>query len=239
MAQRIDVLARVARQADLMARPDAALVQKGETSYLLVKRILDLVVASVLLVLLAPLLLLIALLIHLDSPGPVLLTQKRVGQGGRIFGFFKFRTMFQHINCEAHREFACNYVSGRFQPADRAGAALFKPAAKQVTRVGRILRRASLDELPQLLNVLRGEMSLVGPRPSIYYELEAYKPWHLRRLEALPGMTGWAQIHGRSTLAFDRIVELDLEYLRSRSLRKDLVILLRTVPVVVSGKGAG
>ena len=238
MAQRIDVLARVARQVSSTTEPRVIPAQKDEAAYLLAKRILDLLIAGTLLVVLFPLLLLIALLIHLDSPGPVLLTQRRVGKGGRIFGFHKFRTMFRQVNCESHRDLVCNFVSGQFQH-DLVGSAIFKPAVKQVTRFGRILRRTSLDELPQLLNVLKGEMSLVGPRPSIYYELEAYKPWHLRRLEALPGMTGWAQIHGRSALAFDKIVSLDLEYIKSRSLGKDLDILLRTVPVVLSGKGAG
>ena len=107
-----------------------------------------------------------------------------------------------------------------------------------MTRVGRLLRRTSLDELPQLLNILKGEMSLVGPRPSIAYELEAYAPRHFRRLEVVPGLTGWAQVHGRSALLFDDIVSLDIEYIKRRSLKMDLLILLRTIPVVLSCRGA-
>ena len=208
--------------------------------YLYAKRALDILVSVSLLILLAPLLLLLALAIRLDSPGPVIFTQRRVGKGGRIFHFFKYRSMYQHADPSVHREFARRYIRGEWNP--RAGAArpgLFKPVDdKQVTRVGRFLRKTSLDELPQLFNILKGDMSLVGPRPSIAYELDEYAPWHWRRLEILPGLTGLAQIHGRSTLPFNEIVALDLHYIARQSLQMDIKILLQTIPVVLSCQGA-
>ena len=197
---------------------------------------------AILLVLLSPVLILAAVAIRLDSPGPILLTQKRIGKNGRAFGFLKFRSMYHMADRETHREFAREYINGnssRAFSADRPGS-LYKAASrKQVTRVGRFLRKSSIDELPQLVNVLKGDMSLVGPRPSIHYEMAEYRPWHMRRLDVLPGLTGWAQIHGRSTLRFDDIATLDLEYIRTRSWRMDLMILLRTIPVVLSAQGAG
>lgn len=194
-----------------------------------VKRALDVTVAALLLALLSPLLALIALIIKLDSAGPVLYVQPRVGAGGRLFRFFKFRSMEQDAHGRLESLRADNEATGP----------LFKMRKDpRVTRVGRWLRRYSLDELPQLWNVLRGDMSLVGPRPPIPDEVARYAPWHRRRLEVAPGLTGLWQVSGRSDLNFDEMVMLDLFYAENWSLGLDLKILLRTVPTVLFGTGA-
>jgi exopolysaccharide biosynthesis polyprenyl glycosylphosphotransferase len=203
----------------------------------LVKRAFDIVVASAALVLLSPLWLLMALLIKLDSKGPVLYRQERVGMDGRIFLFLKFRTMRTGADDREHREYQKRYIEGR--PETNLGDSL-RPVYKlhddpRVTRTGRWLRRTSLDELPQLLNVLRGDMSLVGPRPPIPYEVEAYALWHRKRLDMKPGMTGLWQVSGRNRLSFDEMVRLDLSYIENWSLWLDLKIMLRTLPVLLRG----
>ncbi|MCX7938595.1 MAG: sugar transferase [Thermoflexales bacterium] len=186
-----------------------------------VKRLMDLVIASVMVILTAPIMVLLALLIRLDSPGPALIKQQRVGEGGRLFEMYKFRTM--HANAPQ-------------QLGD--GFPYKRPDDPRVTRLGRILRRYSLDELPQLFNVLKGEMSLVGPRPELPWLVERYQPWQRRRFAVPPGMTGWWQINGRSERPMHEHVEDDLYYIRNYSLWLDLFILLRTVPAVLSGRGA-
>jgi lipopolysaccharide/colanic/teichoic acid biosynthesis glycosyltransferase len=197
-----------------------------------IKRGLDLTVSLALLVLLAPLLLVLAALVKFTSRGPVLFRQSRIGQMGRPFRMLKFRTMHVGAGESRHQEFISRYIKAQSQD--------FKLTNDpRITPVGHLLRRTSLDELPQLWNVLTGEMSLVGPRPPLPYEVEQYAPWHLRRiLEAKPGMTGLWQVTGRSRTTFDEMVRLDLRYARTRSLWMDLWILLRTPAAVVSGKGA-
>jgi lipopolysaccharide/colanic/teichoic acid biosynthesis glycosyltransferase len=213
-------------------------------AYPALKRWLDVLISIVLLILLAPLMLAIAIAIKLDSAGPILYVQRRGGLNGQLFNFYKFRSMTNgHDHTQEHRRFAEVYINSHTAP-DQVGAAhsgFYKPATNghAVTRVGRWLRRTSLDELPQLFNVLKGDMSLVGPRPSIDYEITLYTERHRQRLAVLPGLTGWAQINGRSSLQFDEIVTLDLEYIAQRSLRKDLSILLATVPAVLSARDAG
>ncbi|MGC8786426.1 MAG: sugar transferase [Anaerolineae bacterium] len=211
-----------------------------ETSlYPVAKRCMDIILAAVLLVLLAPLMALIALAIWLDSPGPVVFRQERVGQFGRPFTMFKFRSMYANADEQVHRQFAKQYINGHVNHLPECGQVVFKPNGdKRVTRVGKWLRRTSLDELPQLINVLRGEMSLVGPRPAVRYEVEEYTPWHMQRLTVPPGITGLAQISGRSGLTFDKIVHLDIEYIQRRSLGLDILILLKTIPVVLKAKCA-
>jgi exopolysaccharide biosynthesis polyprenyl glycosylphosphotransferase len=201
------------------------------------KRAFDITVAALALVLLAPLWVLMALLIKLDSKGPVLYRQERVGMDGRIFLFLKFRTMRTGADDRAHREYQRRYIEGR--PDTNLGDSL-RPVYKlhddpRVTRTGRWLRRTSLDELPQLLNVLRGDMSVVGPRPPIPYEVEAYALWHRKRLDMKPGMTGLWQVSGRNRLSFDEMVRLDLFYIENWSLWLDLKIMLRTLPVLLRG----
>jgi lipopolysaccharide/colanic/teichoic acid biosynthesis glycosyltransferase len=201
------------------------------------KRVFDVVLSIVLLVLLAPLMLLIAIAIKLDSPGPVIYVQKRVGKDGLVFPFYKFRSMTNGDHTHTHREFARAYINGHSAITD----GLQKPpgALRAVTRVGRILRKTSLDELPQLVCILKGDMSFVGPRPLMAYEAEAFEPWQWRRVDVTPGLTGLAQINGRSRLSFDEIVRLDLQYIEARSWGLDLSILLRTIPQVLAGKDAG
>lgn len=209
-----------------------------KTLYDLAKRIIDIIGALLLLLLLSPLLLALAALIKLTSPGPAILVQERVGKGGRVFHFYKFRSMYNNSDRSADVRFAREYINGNHAVAT-PHSGVFKPANdKRITPLGRFLRKTSLDELPQLFNVLKGDMSLVGPRPSMPYEVDVYKPWHFRRLEVLPGMTGLAQVRGRSSLTFREIVSLDIEYIEHRSLWLDLRILLETLPVVLSGRGA-
>lgn len=212
--------------------------------YVRTKRCIDFVCSIALLVLLSPVMALIALAISLDSPGPAIFRQKRVGRWGREFTMLKFRSMHADADDQVHREFASDYINGNghakrgtYSTSDDKG--LYKPNGdKRITRVGNWLRRTSLDELPQLVNVLRGEMSLVGPRPAVPYEVEEYSNWHLQRLAVLPGLTGLAQISGRSGLTFEKIVRLDLEYIRRRSLALDVEILLKTIPVVFKAECA-
>jgi exopolysaccharide biosynthesis polyprenyl glycosylphosphotransferase len=196
---------------------------------LAVKRAFDLVLTVLALICIAPLWLAIALAIRLDSPGPVLFRQPRAGRYGKPFTVFKFRSMCTNAEAELERLRARNEASGP----------LFKLRDDpRRTRIGRLLRETSLDELPQLLNVLRGDMSLVGPRPAILSEVAQYQDWHLKRLEVLPGITGLWQVSGRSDLTFDEMVMLDIYYGENWSVGLDLRIILRTVPQVLFGEGA-
>ncbi|MFH1679848.1 MAG: sugar transferase [Candidatus Eisenbacteria bacterium] len=206
-----------------------------------VKRLFDVVTAAILIVLLLPFFALIAALIKALSPGPVLFRQTRAGRRGEPFEFFKFRTMRADTDDRIHREYANNFISGReLNIGEQADE---KPVYKmtrdpRVTSIGLILRKTSLDELPQLYNVLKGEMSLVGPRPPIVYELQHYREWHKRRLDAKPGLTGLWQVSGRSEVPFNEMVLLDLYYIDHWSLKLDFEILLRTIPVILFGRGA-
>jgi exopolysaccharide biosynthesis polyprenyl glycosylphosphotransferase len=193
------------------------------------KRAFDIVAATLLLILLSPLLALLALIIRLDSKGPVIFRQTRCGKDGKLFTFYKFRGMV--ADAEARQ--------AEFDHLNEAQGPIFKMKHDpRVTRVGRVLRRTSLDELPQLWNVLRGEMSLVGPRPPLPKEVERYEEWHQARLRAVPGITGLWQVSGRSHLGFDEMTRLDIEYLNVWSLALDLRILARTVVAVVFAHGA-
>jgi exopolysaccharide biosynthesis polyprenyl glycosylphosphotransferase len=198
-------------------------------SALMMKRVFDILGAAVGLLLAAPFMALVALAIRLDSPGPILFTQDRVGLGGRTFRIFKFRSM--HIGADADRE--------ALEDLNEADGPLFKIRDDpRLTRVGRFLRRTSMDELPQLFNVLRGDMSLIGPRPPLPCEVEQYQEWHRRRLEAPPGITGLSQVSGRSHLTFDETVLLDVYYIENWSPWLDLKIMIRTIPKVIGGEGA-
>ena len=193
------------------------------------KRGFDIVIASALLVLLAPLLVVIALAVVADSTGSPLYRQVRVGRGGRRFGCWKFRSM--QVGADRLRE--------QLLQRNEANGHIFKiKADPRCTRVGRLLRRTSLDELPQLWNVLRGEMSLVGPRPPLPCEVELYEGHQMRRLDGMPGMTGLWQVRARNRHDFDEMVRLDVEYLRDVTLARDLKILLLTVPTVLLGHGS-
>lgn len=207
--------------------------------YQTAKRILDLTICIMLLPFSLPIALIVAVLIRLDSPGPALFVQERAGKDGRAFRMYKFRTMYHNIDRDSHRSFMKAYVNGQIKANAHTGETIFKPSHEsQVTRVGRILRKTSLDELPQIWNVINGDMSLVGPRPNVIWEVEEYKGWHNERLEVYPGITGLAQVRGRSGILFDEIVQYDIEYLERRSMAFDLKILWWTITSVVLGKGA-
>jgi lipopolysaccharide/colanic/teichoic acid biosynthesis glycosyltransferase len=207
-----------------------------------VKRGIDLFGSAMALLLLSPCFLVIAAAIRFTSPGPIFFRQQRLGRYGAPFTFLKFRSMHAESDPQRHREFVKRYIEGSAH-ASGSGSNGHLPYKltddPRVTRVGRFLRRTSLDELPQFLNVLRGEMSLVGPRPPIPYEIEAYDIWHRRRLmEVKPGITGLWQVKGRSKVCFDDMVRLDLEYARMWSVQLDLKILLQTPRAVLFGGGA-
>jgi exopolysaccharide biosynthesis polyprenyl glycosylphosphotransferase len=208
---------------------------------LIAKRLVDLIVSSLVIVVFAPLLLGISVLIKILSPGPVLFRQIRAGRNGRPFTFYKFRTMHHDTDDTLHREYATNFIGGKELRLkdEQSETKIYKmPNDPRVTSIGRILRRTSLDELPQLFNVIKGDMSLVGPRPPIAYELTVYKEWHKRRLRAKPGITGLWQVSGRSSVPFHDMVLLDLYYINRWNLSLDFEIILRTIPVVLYGKGA-
>jgi len=206
-----------------------------------IKRGVDVAGALTLLLLLSPVFLLIAALLKLTSPGSLLFRQERVGQWAKPFTMLKFRTMRVNADTRLHHEFVTRFIRSSAELSSVGRQALFKLTNDpRVTPLGRILRRTSLDELPQLWNVLRGDMSLVGPRPPLAYEVEQYRPWHKRRVvDAKPGITGLWQVTGRSRTTFDEMVRLDLRYARTRCLWTDLRILLATPRAVISGKGAG
>ena len=206
--------------------------------YPVIKRVIDVVISAALLVLLSVVLLACAVAIRLDSPGPVFFRQRRVGERGRLFTMLKFRTMRLGADQGPHRAYAASFIRGQASRERANGTGVFKLVRDtRVTLVGRWLRRTSMDELPQLWNVLRGEMSLVGPRPPIPYEVEHYQPNHRQRLAVTPGITGLWQVRGRSKTTFDEMVALDLDYIQRRSLILDLHILLATVPAVLSTRG--
>jgi lipopolysaccharide/colanic/teichoic acid biosynthesis glycosyltransferase len=223
--------------------PDLTNHENGRKSFLLlVKRAIDLVGCSLLTLICLPLFLVIAIAVRLSSKGPILFRQERVGQFGQIFTFLKFRSMYVNNDHNVHREFVTKLIAEEdvagLPSGNRPG--VYKLTNdKRVTPIGKFLRRTSLDELPQLINVLKGDMSLVGPRPPIPYELAAYQVWHRRRvLEVRPGITGLWQVTGRSRVKFDEMVRLDLRYATTWTPWLDLIILLRTPVAVIRGSGA-
>ena len=221
--------------------PDLTSNDSGNRMMLHAKRLVDIVGSCGMLVILSPLFLVIALAIKLTSKGPVLFRQQRVGRLGKTFVFLKFRSMYVNNDTTVHEVFVKKMIASEAQPqSGDSDEPVFKIVNdKRITPLGRFLRRTSLDELPQFLNVLKGEMSLVGPRPPIPYELAAYKTWHRQRLLAVkPGITGLWQVTCRSTVQFDDMVRLDLRYASLWSLWLDLKILLRTPAAVVRGSGA-
>jgi len=226
------------------------------TQYYFFKRLFDLTFTLLASIVLLPLMLIITLLIRLDSPGSAIFKQERVGakrklKDGRTvwvirtFPFYKFRTMHTDIDTKLHQKYMEAYISGdeskmsELQPDAKSASSYKLNGDPRITRMGKLLRRLSLDELPQLWNIIKGDMSLVGPRPPIPYEVEKYQQRHLRRLAALPGLTGLWQVSGRCETTFEEMVQLDLEYIEKQSVWLDLKILLKTVPAVITAKGAG
>ncbi len=201
-------------------------------------RTLDVVLSAMLLIVLMPLFAVIAAAIRLDSRGPILFRQRRFGRDLKPFVVTKFRTMHHGAGHDTHRTFVLGLIAGDHPQRPNGGPQFKMVEDERVTRIGRLLRRSSLDELPQLWNVLRGDMSLVGPRPPIPYEVEHYPPHWFARFAVKPGLTGLWQVSGRSDLALEEMVALDIEYSQRRSLWFNIWILMRTVPTVLSGKGA-
>jgi lipopolysaccharide/colanic/teichoic acid biosynthesis glycosyltransferase len=211
----------------------------GDRAWSVLKRFVDLAGATALLALGSPLMLAVAALVKWTSAGPVLVRQERIGQHGRVFRMLKFRTMRPDADHELHEQFVAEYIRGGHGARAGQGGVFKIVADPRVTPAGRFLRRSSLDELPQLWNVVKGDMSLVGPRPPLPYEVKCYRPWHHRRVfEAKPGITGLWQVTGRSRTTFDEMVRLDLRYAREQSLWTDLKILIATPRAVLSGEGA-
>jgi lipopolysaccharide/colanic/teichoic acid biosynthesis glycosyltransferase len=201
------------------------------------RRALELVVAAVVLLLVLPALIVIAATIRLTSPGPAIFRQERLGRDMRPFRVWKFRTMRADADAEPHRAYVRSLIGRSGEPAPRHGT-LYKLAVdNRVTRVGRVLRHWSLDELPQLWNVLRGDMALVGPRPVIAYEVEQYPESYLRRFAVKPGMTGLWQVSGRNARTYDEMVHFDIAYAENNSLWADVRILARTAVVVLRRQG--
>jgi exopolysaccharide biosynthesis polyprenyl glycosylphosphotransferase len=193
------------------------------------KRAFDLVVGFFALILALPLMILVAMMIYLEDGSPVIFRQKRVGKGGRLFEIFKFRTMVRNAE----------HLQNQLQRRDIHGNLLQKSKNDpRITRVGRVLRRFSLDELPQLFNVFNGTMSLVGPRPEIPYLAEKYEPWQRKRFTVLPGMTGWWQVNSRNAQPMQLHIEYDLYYIQNYSVCLDLQIIFRTIWVVLIGRGS-
>ena len=227
---------------DAKLYPEIDQESKSRRASRVVKRAIDITGSLAALIILSPLLAVIAAAVKLSSKGPVLFRQGRVGQHGVVFQFLKFRSMRPDSDPRVHREFVDEFIRGSASasPTGKSTAKVYKITDDpRVTRVGAFLRRTSLDELPQFWNVLRGDMSLVGPRPPIPYELESYRAWHKRRIfEIKPGLTGLWQVYGRSRTTFDEMVRLDLRYARTWSVLLDLKILLQTPRAMFSGEGA-
>jgi len=227
--------------ADPAFYPDLFYQNKTKKAAFMVKRAMDIAGSAAALLFLSPLYLLIAVLVKLTSKGPVLFKQERLGQFGKTFVCLKFRSMKPSNDVKIHQEFMKNVISGSYEGKDDGKSKrVFKMTDDpRITRIGKILRQLSLDELPQFINVFRGDMSLVGPRPPLAYEYAVYDLWHRRRvLEVKPGLTGLWQVTGRSRVSFDEMVRLDLRYARSWSLALDLRILAQTPRAVLFGDGA-
>ena len=213
------------------------------------KRLLDVSITLIALLFLLPVMVVIGILIKLDSPGSALFIQKRVGckrkvENGEVkweivtFPMFKFRSMKQNADQTLHQAHIKAYAEGRLAGSSSDNAQFKLQEDPRITRLGKFLRKTSLDELPQLLNIVRGEMSLVGPRPVPEYEVAYYESHHFERLEALPGMTGLWQVQGRGRVTFEEMMDMDIEYVRTRNLWLDLKLLLATVPAALHGEGA-
>jgi exopolysaccharide biosynthesis polyprenyl glycosylphosphotransferase len=206
-----------------------ALFYNVSTGYLIAKRIFDFTASLIGIILLFPLFILIVLAIKFDSPGPIFFSQKRNGFKGKVFNMYKFRSMVEDAEQRLKELEKKNEVSGN----------MFKiKDDPRITRVGKVIRKTSIDELPQLFNVLKGNMSIVGPRPPIVREVQKYDPWHNLRLSVKPGLTGLWQVSGRNSIGFEEMIRLDLKYIRERSFWYDLKIILKTIPVLLGDSKA-
>ncbi len=208
-------------------------------NYAPVKRALDIVAALGLVLFFGPLMLLIGLGIRISSPGPILYHQTRIGKNGKTFRMLKFRSMQVVNNPDLHREYVQMLIKQNTDPQAMGKSSVKLLGDPRITGVGKYLRKFSLDELPQFFNVLRGEMSMVGPRPPLPYEYEVYQEWHKQRLRVSPGITGLWQVKAHNTVAFDEMVRLDIEYIQTMNLWLDLKIMAFTPVEMIRGKGAG
>lgn len=209
-----------------------------KTSYLFMKRLLDLLFSLLILIPLCVVVIIVAIFIRIDSPGPIFFRQRRAGQNGTEFNMYKFRSMFVDADDALHREAIDRFMNGQKLNAGVVAHTAYKKIDDpRITRVGRFIRKTSIDELPQFFNVLRGEMTLVGPRPPLSYEVEKYDAYAQLRLGGKPGLTGPWQVYGRSRVSFESMVEMDIEYLQQQSFWADLKLILLTVPVIVLGRG--
>jgi lipopolysaccharide/colanic/teichoic acid biosynthesis glycosyltransferase len=206
--------------------------------YLRAKRALDILLALLILLPLCVVVVIVGLLICIDSGGPPIFRQKRVGLKGTEFNMLKFRSMYVNQNDTLHRDAIKHYMQGERLRNDAKGNLTYKlDNDPRITRVGRFIRKTSIDELPQFFNVLRGEMTLVGPRPPLPYEVELYQPHDWLRHSGKPGLTGYWQIYGRSQVTFGEMVELDIAYLQRQSLWEDIKLIALTLPVMITGRG--
>lgn len=203
--------------------------RKQHTYFTVIKPVLDYLMAAVLLLITSPLFLMLCLSIKLHSPGPVFFYQERIGKYGRPFRIIKFRSMRVNADAKLHREYMQQVIQSNISPAELGKKSLkLDDADPRITGVGKMLRSSGLDELPQLINVLKGEMSIVGPRPPIPYEYELYEPWHKQRLAVLPGITGLWQVTAHNLVPFNEMVNIDIDYIRKANLWLDLKVMLLT-----------
>lgn len=227
----------------VLANDFAELLVEQKPLYEFVKRAQDVILSATALTLLAPIWLLIALLVRVTTPGPAIYRQKNVvGRYGKMMTVYKFRTMYTHMNDDIHRKTIARFVKGEqidMVEKDGKKVPVYKMTRDpRVTPIGSILRKSGLDEIPQLFNVLKGEMSLVGPRAPLLYEYEHYSAEHKLRLEVMPGITGLYQVTARSAVPFERMIAIDMDYINQRSFWFDLKIMLMTPYVLITGKGA-
>lgn len=213
-------------------------IVSSNPGYLRAKRVLDIVFTLLILLPLVLVIAIVALVIRLDSEGPIFFRQKRIGANGEEFTMFKFRSMHVDSNDAIHRQAVERYMQGEILNREDQPGSLYKLSADpRITRVGRFIRRTSIDELPQFFNVLRGEMSLVGPRPPLLYEVDLYSSHDWLRLSGKPGLTGTWQVYARSQVSFQKMVEMDIVYLEQQSLWLDMKLILLTPAIMVSGRG--
>jgi lipopolysaccharide/colanic/teichoic acid biosynthesis glycosyltransferase len=217
----------------MLVREDLAF----ERGYLRAKRILDVTLTLLALIPVALVMLLTAIAIWADSPGPVIFRQKRIGINGREFNLYKFRSMYHNVASSMHEEATARFIRGSVLNSGDTAMPYKLANDSRITRMGRFIRKTSIDELPQLWNVLKGDMSLVGPRPPVPYEVKLYSQHDLLRLAGKPGLTGPWQVYGRGRVTFTEMVEQDITYLQTQSLLYDIKLMVLTFPVMINGRG--
>lgn len=219
---------------EVLVRDDIAF----EDGYLRAKRFMDIVLTLIALIPLSVVMLAVAIIIRIDSPGPAFFKQTRYGLNGTKFTFYKFRSMYQNVASSVHENAIVTWMDGTGELNQDDKDKPYKLGDdSRVTRVGKFIRKTSIDELPQLWNILKGDMSIVGPRPPVEYEVRRYQSHHYLRLAGKPGLTGSWQVYGRGRVTFEEMVDQDIAYLHTQSLLYDLKLMLLTVPVMITGRG--